>query len=225
MTRRDHDAYYTPDDAVRILHERRPLIGKPGEVVCEPCVGGGAIAQPFRDRGCLVVTNDLVPTIEADTHNDACSRPTWDQLQTDARARLDGSGRQWDNRITLDWTVTNPPFVAAMEILQQAYAHSRLGVAFFLRLSFLEPTEDRGPWLAEHPPDELIVLPRISFTGDGATDSVTCAWMIWYKPQTIVLQSDHVVNMTIDAPHCGRPIEVIAKPADGDDSQQSLWGV
>jgi hypothetical protein len=50
-----------------------------------------------------------------------------------------------------------------------------------LRLSFLEPTRERGPWLAANPPDLVIVLPRISFTGDGKTDSVTCAWMIWDK--------------------------------------------
>ena len=40
---------------------------------------------------------------------------------------------------------------------------------------------DRGAWLNEHPPTTLIVLPRISFTGNGKTDSVTCAWMVWEK--------------------------------------------
>jgi hypothetical protein len=50
-----------------------------------------------------------------------------------------------------------------------------------LRLSYLEPTEDRGAWLNSHPPTDLIVLPRISFTGNGKTDSVTCAWIVWRK--------------------------------------------
>jgi hypothetical protein len=51
----------------------------------------------------------------------------------------------------------------------------------FLRLSYLEPVRNRGAWLAAHPPTGLIVLPRISFTGDGQTDTVTCAWMVWDK--------------------------------------------
>ena len=39
--------------------------------------------------------------------------------------------------------------------------------------------EGRGAWLAAYPPTTLIVLPRISFTGDGNTDSATCAWFVW----------------------------------------------
>lgn len=30
-----------------------------------------------------------------------------------------------------------------------------------------------------NPPTRVYVCPRTSFTGDGRTDSVTCAWMIW----------------------------------------------
>jgi hypothetical protein len=51
-------------------------------------------------------------------------------------------------------------------------------------MSYLEPVENRGVWLNEHPPTTLIVLPRISFTGDGKTDNVTCAWMVWRKDPT-----------------------------------------
>lgn len=49
-----------------------------------------------------------------------------------------------------------------------------------LRVSFLEPCNDRAEFLAAHPP-RLFVLPRISFTGDGKTDNVTCAWYVWDK--------------------------------------------
>ena len=52
-------------------------------------------------------------------------------------------------------------------------------MAFLLRLSFLEPTLTRREFLRANPPKRVIVLPRISFTGDGRTDSVTCAWLIW----------------------------------------------
>jgi hypothetical protein len=80
-----------------------------------------------------------------------------------------------------DWTVTNPPFSQAINILYNAHHYSILGVAFLLRLTFLEPTKDRVRFLTEKPPNKLIILPRYSFTNDGKTDSVTCAWMIWDK--------------------------------------------
>jgi hypothetical protein len=91
----------------------------------------------------------------------------------------------WKNivscKIDIQWTVTNPPFNKAIEILQYAFKYSTHGVAFFMRLSFLEPTKDRTPFLLAHPPTQIIVMPRVSFTGDGKTDSVTCAWFIWEK--------------------------------------------
>ncbi len=61
---------------------------------------------------------------------------------------------------------------------------ARVGVAFLLRLSYLEPCWDRADWLVQHPVSKLIVLPRISFTGDHKTDSVTCGWFVWVKGGT-----------------------------------------
>lgn len=87
----------------------------------------------------------------------------------------------WTAFPPVDWVVTNPPFAAAMPILQYAVAHARVGVALYLRLSFLEPTRACGPWLEAHPPTRVLVLPRHSFSGDGKTDSVTGAWMVWRR--------------------------------------------
>lgn len=222
MARRDHDAYYTPTDAVHALMRRRPLIGKAGDVVVEPCVGGGAIAQPFRDRGCLVITNDLVPTVEADVHDDAQIVATWRELQMKADVdRIVRDGHDSAIFSAIDWVVTNPPFVAARPILKQAIAHARLGVAFFLRLSFLEPTEERGDWLAAHPPDDLFVLPRISFTGDGKSDSVTCAWMVWYAEAW-----DYRAEREFARQGMYRRIEIVPDLDDPvETAQQDLWAV
>ena len=82
---------------------------------------------------------------------------------------------------SIDFVVTNPPFSLASSILPLAYEHARVGVAFLLRLSYLEPCRDRADWLVQHPLTKLIVLPRISFTGDRKTDSVTCGWFVWIK--------------------------------------------
>jgi hypothetical protein len=90
------------------------------------------------------------------------------------------SAEFWAAQAPSDFVVSNPPFACCQPIIEQAYAHVRCGVIMLLRLSYLEPCNNRAAFLAAHPP-ALIVLPRISFTGDGKTDSVACAWMIWDK--------------------------------------------
>ena len=68
-----------------------------------------------------------------------------------------------------------------------------------LRLSYAEPCLNRAEWLKAHPISHLIVLPRISFTGNGKTDNVTCAWFVWDKLRpghqriTIVTKEDSVL--------------------------------
>lgn len=151
MTRRKWDAYMSPAWAADRLFEHVDIRGR----VAEPCVGDGALVQGRN----TVWTNDIDPERQADFH-------------------LDASGPElWATAPTPEWVVTNPPFSLAMPILRRAF--EVCDAAMLLRLSFLEPTLDRGPWLAEHPPAQVVVLPRYSFTGDGKTDSVTCAWMVW----------------------------------------------
>lgn len=159
--RRDLDAYFTPTSATEQLAKRVRLTG----VVCEPCVGEHAIAEVLRRESITrLITNDLDRKRTADYHEDAAHFMFWQTLE---------------ERGGVDWVVTNPPFLVAVDILKYAQAHARKGVAMLLRLSILEPCADRGEWLQEHPPTRLIVLPRISFTGDGKTDSVTLGWFVW----------------------------------------------
>jgi hypothetical protein len=153
--RRELDSYYTPTSAVQELRKRVRISGQ----MYEPCVGKGAIAEQFAD--CRPITNDIDPNVKANTYIDARNyRVT---------ANKDALG---------PWVVTNPPFNQAFEILQN-FVNQDCRIALLLRLSFLEPTFDRGDWLEAHPPSGIIVLPRISFTGDGKTDQVTVAWILW----------------------------------------------
>ena len=160
MSRRAFDFYPTPGWATEALLKRVPISGR----VLECCAGAGDISRALGGSSCrTIVTNDIDP-----------KWPTWHTLD----ARL---FETWEYIGPPRWTVSNPPFSCALPIVQQAVRCSVDGVAMLLRLSFLEPTKDRGPWLAEHPPTRVIVLPRISFTGDGKTDSVTCAWLAWER--------------------------------------------
>jgi hypothetical protein len=128
----------------------------------EPCVGRGDLITD-KNRRELAWTNDVDPEREATYHLNACHPSSWDTFPSVA------------------WIVTNPPFRMADRILTLALQHARVGVAMLLRLSFLEPVAARVHTLTHTPPNRLIVLPRLSFTGDGKTDSVTCAWMVWER--------------------------------------------
>ncbi len=152
------DLYPTPAWATEVLLKYLPL--SECEEVLEPCAGNRDIANTVSAAGMRVVTNDIREG--HDHHGDA----------TDSR--------HWADMGPTDWTITNPPFATQTEILKNALRFSRVGVAFLLRLTFLEPCKGRKELLADRPPAQLIVMPRISFTGDGKRDQVTTAWMIWH---------------------------------------------
>jgi len=167
--RRERDFYETPHWATATLLREVPEIGG---VIFEPCVGDGSIAFVLRgepsDRIYNVYTNDIDPKRAALWHFDAAQSAEWD-----ANVIADH----------FDWIITNPPYDKRymLPIVDNAIKYARIGVAMLLRISFEEPTEQRGPWLQQHPITKRIVLPRISFTGNGKHDSVTCGWMIWSK--------------------------------------------
>ena len=167
MGRRELDNYPTPGRLTQPLLEKVPVTG----VVLEPCAGAGQIADVLRgSRGIeCVFVNDINPAYSAQTYDAA-----------DPGSSLWRVATGW-----VDWVVTNPPYKLAMPILANAWGAARVGVAFLLRLSFLEPTNGRAAWLQEHEEELSDVLvfggPRPSFTDDGRTDSATVAWMVWRR--------------------------------------------
>jgi len=168
LARRPGDFYRTPAWQTRALLRRCDHINPRIATVLEPCAGDGAIVREIREHE-RVLTNEpfprpgLIPRFSLD----ARLADTWTALRD-----------VWGS---IGVVVTNPPFDVALPIVQHAYDHAWLGVAMLLRLSWLEPTEERGPWLAAHPPTRLIVLPRYAYRGTGQTDSVTSAWVLWAK--------------------------------------------
>ena len=163
--RRPLDQYMSESFAARALLEYCPVSG----VVLEPCVGTGALVGPLSDAGCAVFTNDI------DVRFGTMAGALGDATDPDF----------WKAAGEFDWIVTNPPYNEASAILKLAYEHARVGVAFLLRLSFTEPCGDRAQWLADHPMRQHLTLPRYSFTGNGKTDTLTCAWLVWAKTDAV----------------------------------------
>lgn len=156
--RRANDFYPTPAHATEALLRYVVIAG----TVLECCSGQDDITSVLKRKGLNVTTNDIDPAMPADTHEDATKDPFWADKYP-------------------DWVISNPPFSVAPPIVERAYSAARWGSAMLLRLSYLEPCKNRAEWLSAHKPTHLIVLPRISFTGDGKTDNVTCAWFVWQK--------------------------------------------
>lgn len=191
--RRVNDFYPTPAGVTRALLRRVDLTGR----VLECCSGEGHISNELARHApgiADLITNDLDPRFDADLTRDAADPAFWREVGP------------------VDWIVSNPPFDRALDIVEQAVTHARIGVAMLLRISFLEPTEHgrtarvaadgrpmpaqrpRAPFLEANPPHRLLICPRISFTGDGRTDSATVAWFVWYRQSYARLGAVEVIR-------------------------------
>lgn len=177
----DYEFYETPNTFVRYLFEqlhyaRRAVVA--GQC-CEPCVGSEAIINASQEMPGLRQwkTNDLDSRWRADHHEDA----RYSSL--------------WKNFGEIDWTISNPAFTPAIEIISHAIERSRVGVAMHLRASIHEvlKTGVRRTWMAAHQPTGILWLPRFAYqrsksTGKWATDSVCACWVIWLKDPVGVQQ-------------------------------------
>ena len=173
------DFYETPAWQSRALLRYAPIVG----TVAESCAGAGGITSVLEThpRIARIVTSDLLAVFNTMVCGDARADMTWE--------RLDGL-----TTCGIDWVIDNPPFSAAFEILPKAMANAKLGVAFLLRMSFLEPTDARGPWLKDHPPNLRITLPRTKYRKDKkGTDSVTTEWMVWYRDAQLPIRVGTVI--------------------------------
>lgn len=168
--------YETPAAFTKWLFETVPIGGH----VYSPCAGSGAIHAVAWER----------PEIRHWTQSDI--DPRWGWGEGDAT-----DGVHWVRNRELygpiDWTVDNPPFKPALDILINALTFSGQGVAFHLRVSFHEPLK-RSPRLAflrEHPPTRVLYLPRFAFqrsrkTGQWRHDTTCTCWCVWERATTLL---------------------------------------
>lgn len=166
--RRALDAYYTPDDVALKCVQAIGLASGPTQPrVLEPSVGGGAFARALRSQWRAIIDGlDIDEKATGLVDCDAHEVIDFDHYSADP-----GS---------FDWVVGNPPYIVAESHVRKALSlEPAAGVAFLLRLGFLE-SEERVPFWKQHPPAEIHVLTkRPSFTGNGSTDATAYALFIW----------------------------------------------
>lgn len=167
--RRENDAYYTPDDvagkcvATIAGHLR-------GSWIVEPSVGGGSFLRAMAHRQPFGVS---VCDIDPDAAGfEIGGVPFVGDFLTMPRP----------NTPRPIWVVGNPPYKHAMEHVEHALSMAMPnpgGVAFLLRLAFVESESRRAFW-RKWPVTEMHILSkRPSFTG-GKTDSCAYAFFVWH---------------------------------------------
>lgn len=167
--RLDNDAYYTPQRVADACVRAVARSIAPCSNVLEPHAGGGAFVRALRAQ-----RSDLVATV-LDIDPEA---PALTFARENGLAALDIDFLQTRPQ-DIDWIVGNPPYKDAQAHVEHALRHARVGVAFLLRLAFLESAE-RKELFREHPPAEVHVLVnRPSFAFDGKTDSAAYAFFVW----------------------------------------------
>lgn len=181
------DRYYSPPWWLDILFDDASValdVAEPRHCL-EPFAGQAlALAGRMSERGHYVETADIDPEAPALHH-------------------VDSFAHEWGH---YDAVVSNPPFTVgsgihtrrASDAVRLFVPRSRLFAAFLMRLSWLEPCDDRADILTQFPPDRVIVLPRFSFRGTG-TDLVTVAWYVWTHRRAATRNSLRVISKEEDA--------------------------
>jgi len=182
---RDYEFYPTPDPFTHWLFMDQMISGR----IAELGVGDGAIvraAAPFSLEA-RWVTNDLDPLWPADYHMDATDPALYETIGP------------------VDWHVGNPAFSIAVESVNLAIDHARVGVAMHLRASIHEVLKSgiRRTWLHARTPTGILWLPRFAYqrskkSGKWTQDSVCACWVIWMKdpraPQFIRYAPEWVID-------------------------------
>lgn len=187
--RREADFYPTPSNLWRplvpVLRARLDAIGDV-PVVEAACGDGRLLAGCQSDLGIPVerlIGVDIRPEAVEATRRRGFAAHLADWLTSTAGALVPAGPLA---------VITNPPFSVAQKFAETSIERAAGGlVVLLLRITFLEPTIERAPFLATHPCDVWIPPSRGRFAG-GQTDQATTAWFIW--PPAAPGQPGHLVR-------------------------------
>jgi len=160
------------------------------------------VREPAANRGHMatVLAEYFKEVVSSDIHDYGVGFPVEDYL-------LDYSDEK-----KCDFTITNPPFNLASQFIQKACATSKVGVAIFVRTSFVESQKRyHNIFKSNRPAFNLQFAERVNiFKGTVSKDrpkAMAFCWLIWLKnPKIITTTQDWI-------PPCRKHLE-----RDGDYS-------
>jgi hypothetical protein len=151
--------YRTPNSRFLSL-PIKTMVGQ--DLVLDPCAGYHDLSQHFSN----VLTADLFdyPRVKQDFLLDATLESSWKFLAAST---------------SFDWVVIHPPFAIAPKVVPLAFKYAKKGIAFLLRLSYLEPCSDRAEWLKKHKGNLSDLIVFLESTVE--MNFVTLAWFVWQR--------------------------------------------
>ncbi len=140
--------------------------------VWEPAAGEGHMAEPLRELFALVHASDV--------HDYGEGYAVGSFVGDVGSLGLDLAQCPFPP----DWIISNPPFVKALEFLLRALGEARVGVAFLLRLAWLEAEERYSEIFSRRPPTLIVPcvdrVPMVAGRYDPTkTTTMAYAWFVW----------------------------------------------
>jgi len=168
------DYFPTPPWAARAGGELIRMLDPGAVTAWEPACGGGHMVHGLSDYFGTVRASDI-HDYGAGEILDFLSAPLADEPGSSA---------------SVDWVVTNPPFVHGEAFVRAAWPRARRGVALLLRLQFREGAGRASGLFREIP---LAVkatfaerVPMVKGRWDPEASSATAyAWFVWMKPEVL----------------------------------------
>ena len=182
------DYYATPTVEVINILENLEIDFKDSDVILEPCIGGGHMAEGIESY--LLHQGSAAKTIGTDIHNRGYENDEW-ELYCGPEYDFFSDDYPYDDA---DWIIMNPPYSVIEPFTIRALEIAKKGVIMLARLQFLEGEGRFENILQYNPPTDVYVyVDRIQCWKDGlkpeGSSAQAYAWFVWNRTE----QKDYVV--------------------------------
>ena len=169
--RHKSDYYITPKNDIKLFLNRfleKNKIDLERINILDPCAGGDK-KNEMSYPSILKMYNPIsIKTID---------------IREDSRAELIADFLKVEPKQKFDLIITNPPFGIAQEIIEHSFnfVNNSGYIVILQRLNFLGSKKRFAFWEKNKPYQIYVHHKRMSFTENGATDSIEYAHFVWKK--------------------------------------------
>ena len=176
------DYYATPTIEVINILNKLNIDFKDSDVILEPCVGGGHMADGVEHY--LLKTGSAAQTIGTDIRNRGYENDEW-ELYCGPEYDFFSDDYPYDS---VDWIIMNPPYSVIEPFTIRALEIAKKGVIMLGRLQFLEGEGRFENILQYTPPTDIYVyVDRIQCWKDGlkpdGSSAQAYAWFVWNREE------------------------------------------